>query len=221
MIGEYSGGREEALTAAHLYSDNFLAEQPAITAARARAAEIGSQEPTANTGALLRWLASVTDAANVVEVGTGAGVGVLWLAQGMPAEAVLTSIDNESEHVRLAREALKDAGIATNRVRFIVGEAVDVLSRLTDDGYDLIVWRGQPRDLALAIEQAYRLLRVGGVLVVERALWQWKVPDPAQRDDVTIAMREAAKVIRMDERWRSSLLPVSEGLLLATKAPVG
>jgi predicted O-methyltransferase YrrM len=217
MIAEFFGGREEALTAAHLFSDGFIAEPPAISTARTRAAEIGTQEPTANTGAFLRWLTSVLSATNVVEVGTGAGVGALWLLQGMDADGSLTSIDSESEHVRMAREGLKDLGVPANRVRFIVGEAVDVLSRLTDSGYDLIVWRGAPQDLAAGIDQAHRLLRDGGVLLVDRALWQWQVPDPAQRDEATIAMREGAKALRMDERWRTALLPVSEGLLLATK----
>lgn len=217
MIAEFGGGRGDALSAAHLFAEGFIPESPALTAARARGAELGTHEPTANVGAFLRWLVSVTAATTIVEVGTGAGVGVLWMAQGLGEDGSLTSIDAESEHVRLAREGLKDAGVAPSRVRFIVGSAVDVLSRLTDDGYDMIVWRGSPLDLASGIDQAHRLLRVGGVLVVDRALWQWRVPDPAQRDDHTIAMREAAKAVRMDERWRTALLPVSEGLLVATK----
>lgn len=220
MIAEFGAGRDDALAAAHLYSDNFAVESAAVIAARARAVEIGTQEPTANTGALLRWLTSVLSAANVVEVGTGAGVGVLWVVDQMSPEGVLTSIDSESEHVRMAREGLKDAGVLPSRVRFIVGDPVDVLSRLTDGGYDLIIWRHGPADLAVGIDQAHRLLREGGVLVIDRALWQWRVPDPAQRDDTTIAMREAVKSIKADERWRSTLLPVSEGVLLATKVAV-
>lgn len=216
MIGELGGGREEALIAAHLFSDAFIAEPPGVEQARARALEIGTAEPTANVGALLGWLVSVLGARNIVEVGTGTGVGVLWMAPALPDEGSITSIDVESEHVRLAREGLKEADIPAVRVRFIVGSPVDVLSRLTDGGYDLIVWRGSPLDLAAGVDQAHRLLRDGGVLLVDRALWQWRVPDPAQRDDVTIAMREAAKMLRSDKRWRISLLPVSEGVLLAT-----
>jgi predicted O-methyltransferase YrrM len=219
MIAEFGGDRDDALTAAHLFSDSFIAETAAITGARARAAEIGTVEPTANTGALLRWLVTMMGARNIVDVGTGAGVGLLWMAEALSDEGSITTIDAESEHVRLAREGLKDSGVAPARVRFIVGDPVDVLSRLTDSGYDLILWRGSPLDLAAGMDQAHRLLRDGGVMLVDRALWQWRVPDPAQRDDQTIAMREAGKTLRMDERWRSALLPVSEGLLLATKLP--
>lgn len=217
MSVDVGGGRDDALAAAHLFSDSFIAESPSITEARARAAEIGTIEPTSNTGAFLSWLATVISARTIVEVGTGTGVGVLWVAPVLGDDGSITSIDAEAEHIRLAREGVKEAGIPTSRVRFIVGSPVDVLSRLTDAGYDLVIWRGQPIDLAAGIDQAHRLLRTGGVLVVDRALWQWRVPDPAQRDEQTIAMREAAKAIRMDQRWRSTLLPVSEGLLLATK----
>lgn len=219
MIADLGGGRHDALAAAHLFSDAFIPEAPAVQGARARAAEIGTVEPTANVGALLQWLVSALGAKSIVDVGTGAGVGVLWMAQAWAEDGAITSIDVESEHVRLAREGLADAGIPAARVRFIVGSPVDVLSRLTDGGYDLIVWRSSPLDLPAACDQAHRLLREGGVLVVDRALWQWRVPDPAQRDEQTIAMREAAKALRMDERWRTLLLPVSEGVLLATKVP--
>lgn len=219
MIADIGGGREDALAAAHLFTDAFIAEAPALSGARARAAEIGTIEPTANIGALLRWLVTVLGARNIVDVGTGAGVGVLWMAQALGDDGAITSIDAESEHVRLAREGLAEAGLPASRVRFIVGSPVDVLSRLTDGGYDLIIWRSTPLDLPAGIDQAHRLLRTGGVLLIDRALWQWRVPDPSQRDEQTIAMREAAKAVRMDERWRSVLLPVSEGALLATKVP--
>ena len=83
MIAEFGAGRDDALAAAHLFADGYIAETPALTAARARGVELGSHEPTANVGAFLRWLISVNGAANVVEVGTGAGVGVLWMADAI------------------------------------------------------------------------------------------------------------------------------------------
>ncbi len=200
------------------FVESFLPEDAAVTAARARAAEVGSYEPSAGVGATLAFLAALVDARNVAESGTGCGVSALWLLRGMPAESALTSIDAESEYARLAREALVDAEISQHRVRLITGEPLEVLARLTDGAYDLLVLRNEPRDLAIAVEHAHRLLRAGGVLVVDRALWAGRVPDPAQRDESTIAMRELGKAIRADvSRWRPLLLPVGQGLLGAIR----
>lgn len=200
------------------FVEAFLPEDPAIIAARARASEVGSYEPSPAAGATLGFLASLVDARNVVESGTGCGVSALWLIRGMPTDSSLTSIDAESEYARLAREALGDAEISQHRVRLITGDPLEVLSRLTDGAYDLVILRNEPRDLATAVDHAHRLLRAGGVLVVDRALWSGRVPDPAQRDELTIAMRELGKSIRADfDRWKPLLLPVGEGLLLAIR----
>jgi predicted O-methyltransferase YrrM len=209
--------RESALSAAHGYVESFVTEHQSIANARGRGEEIGTSEPSPAVGALLSWLADLIDAKNVVDIGTGAGVSALWLSQGMNPEGVLTSIDAEAEHIRLARESISDAGLAPSRIRLIVGDCLDVLSRLADGAYDLVVWRGEPRDVASGVLEAQRLLRVGGVLVIDQALWHLRVPDPAQRDERTIALREVAKLIRSDESWRTSLLPIDQGLLLATK----
>ena len=63
-------------------------------------------------GAALRFLASVLDARAVVEIGTGTGVSGLWLLRGMRADGVLTTVDIEAEHQRLARETFTEAGVA-------------------------------------------------------------------------------------------------------------
>src|SRR5450631_709496 len=83
-------------------------------------------------GAALRFLAALLDARAVVEIGTGCGVSGVWLLRGMHPEGVLTTIDVEGEHQRLAKQTYAEAGIATNRVRLISGPALDVLPRLTD-----------------------------------------------------------------------------------------
>lgn len=200
------------------FVETFLPEEAAVAAARARSIEVGSYEPSPAVGATLAFLAALVDARNVAESGTGCGVSALWLLRGMPTDSALTSIDAESEFARLAREALNDAEISSHRVRLITGEPLEVLARLTDGAYDLLVLRNEPRDLALAVEHAHRLLRAGGVLVIDRALWAGRVPDPAQRDELTIAMRELGKAIRADvSRWKPLLLPMGQGLILAIR----
>lgn len=169
------------------------------------------------TGAVLRLVAAALRATAVVEVGTGTGVSGLWLLRGMAPEGVLTTIDSEAEHQRAAKEAFGEAGVRPTRVRTITGRALDVLPRLTDGGYDLVLVDGDPLELAATVEQALRLLRPGGVLAVAHALHGDRLPDPARRDAVTTAYREVTRTLRDDERLVPALLPSGDGLLLAAR----
>lgn len=202
----------------HSYSEGFISEDEILTNARARGVEVGAKDISQGTGAYLKFLAHLISAQSVVEVGTGSGVGSLWLLRGMIESGTLTSIDDEAEHARIARLTLAEAGIAPQRFRMITNPMIDVMSKLTDRAYDLVVLRSDPADLGFFLEEAHRILRTGGVVVVEAFFGGGKVGDPAQRDPRTIALREAGKSIRLaPESWVASLVPVGDGLLLATK----
>jgi predicted O-methyltransferase YrrM len=162
-------------------------------------------------------LAAALAARAVVEVGTGAGVSGLYLLRGMPEDGVLTSIDIETEHQKAAREAFAEAGIAANRTRLISGPALEVLPRLTDGAYDLVLLDADKKEYAEYLEQALRLLRPGGVLAFDNALWHDRVADPAQRDETTTTIRELGKAVRDNPELVSAMLPVGDGLLTAVK----
>ena len=168
-------------------------------------------------GAALRFLAALLDARAVVEIGTGCGVSGVWLLRGMHHDGVLTSIDSEPEHQRLARQAYADAGFASARSRLILGNALQVLPRLTDGGYDLVFCDAEKTEYPEYLAAAMRLLRVGGVVAFDNATWHDRVADPAQRDAATIAVREVGKAVRDDPRLVATLLPVGDGLLAAVK----
>lgn len=202
----------------HDYSETFIAEDSAKSAARARGVENGVTDVSQGAGAYLRQLAHQIKAQSVVEVGTGSGVGSLWLLEGMLSSGTLTSIDDEMEHTSIARIALADADIAQPRFRLITNSVMDVMTKLTDRAYDLVVFRHNPEDLSFAISEAHRILRSGGVFVIDNFFGGGKVPDPAQRDPKTIALRDAGKAIKGDtDSWVTSLAPIGDGLLLATK----
>ncbi|MPZ97067.1 MAG: methyltransferase domain-containing protein [Propionibacteriales bacterium] len=200
------------------YAEEFVAEDDVLAAARARAAEVGVVPVGSGAGAALRFLASVLEARAVVEVGTGTGVSGLWLLRGMRSDGVLTSVDFEAEHQRLAKESFTEAGITPQRVRLIAGSALDVLPRLTDGHYDLVFCDGDKQEYGQYLDEALRLLRPGGVVAFDNALWHDRVADPAQRDGDTVAIREVGKRVAEDETLLPVLLPVGDGLLLAQKA---
>ena len=199
------------------FADLYVPEDDGVVTARARAADLGVAAVSTGGGAALTVLAAGIRARNVVEIGTGAGISGLHLLAGMTADGVLTSIDVEAEYQRCAKEGFTSAGIAASRARLINGRALDVLPRLTDGAYDLVLVDGDRTEYPAYIPQALRVLRSGGVLVVAGALHGDRVADPTHRDAATVAVRESGRLVRDDENLSAVLLPLGDGLLVAVK----
>lgn len=200
------------------YTEEFVTEPEVIENARRRGLEFGDASPVGTgAGAMLRVVAAAVQARHVVEIGTGAGTSGLWLLSGMPDDGVLTTIDSSAEHQRAAREAYAEAGYAHQRTRVITGDAAEVLPRMTDGAYDLVVIDADKPGYPTYVEHAIRLLRPGGVLAMDNMLWHDQVADPAARDDRTRTLRDLGKAVREDEAFATTLLPVGDGLLVAVK----
>lgn len=213
--------REAAIStdksASWAHCEDFRPLDEVLLRAYDRAAELGCLSVSPGAGALLQTLAGVARAGAVVEIGTGAGVSGLWLLRGMTPDGVLTTIDTEAEHQRAAKAAFAEEGVRAHRARTITGRALEVLPRLTDAAYDLVLADADPQELAAYVEQSLRLLRPSGLLVLAHALGEDRVPDPARRDEVTTALREVARSLRDDDRVTAALVPTGDGLLLASR----
>lgn len=218
-----SGPTKEATIATGLkpaswsYAEQYVGEDEILTAARARAADMPAPPISPGGGATLRFVAALLDAKNVVEIGTGCGISGLWLMRGMRADGVLTSVDLEAEHQRAAKIAFTEAGIAAQRARLIPGAALEVLPRLTDGHYDVVFCDGDKQEYPQYLEQAMRLLRPGGAVAFDNALWHDRVADSSARDADTTAIRETLRLVSEDESLLELLLPVGDGLLVAQK----
>ena len=143
----------------------------------------------------------------------------MCILRGLGPQAVLTTIDSDVDHLRAAREAYAEAGVPGNRTRTISGRAADVLPRLTDAAYDLVFIDADKAGLPLYANQAIRLLKPGGMLMLNDALDQDKVADPAIRDQTTNILRQVGRTIRDHDQLVTALLPTGQGLLLAVKMP--
>lgn len=188
-----------------------------LQVARSMAEEVGLVPVQPGAGAALRLLAAAGGARAVVEIGTGTGVSGLWLLGGMRPDGILTTIDREAEHQRMARRIFLEAGYQPSRTRIITGRALDVLPRLSDGAYDLIFVDGDRDEYPACVSEALRLLRPGGVLAISGALAGGRIADPAARDPQTVLLRELARALREAEDWLPALLPVGDGLLVAVK----
>jgi predicted O-methyltransferase YrrM len=199
------------------FAEDFVPEPETRTEARAAAAPLGVASVGRGAASTLTFLARAVQARAVVEIGTGGGVSGLALFAGMQPEGILTSVDVEPGNQQTARRSFLAVGIPTQRFRLIAGAALDVLPRLSDGAYDLVLVDGDPMEYPEYVEQGLRLLRHGGVIVVDHALLGDRTADPAQTDEETESVRAALELVRDHEDLVPALLPVGDGLLVAVK----
>lgn len=189
-----------------------IVEPASIARARAHAVELGAAPISAAVGSQIAVLAAATNARSIVEIGTGAGVSGLWLLHGAP-QAVLTSIDNEPEHLAAARQAFADARVPATRARFITGRASDVLPRMNEASYDIVLIDADPEKVIEYVGHGLRLVRTGGMVLVPRVLAGGRVADPVQRDEVTGAYRSLVQETQESSAVLATVSPAGEGLL--------
>ena len=198
------------------YAEDYSSEPESIRSARKHADELGVESVTPATGAQLAVIAGLTQAKNIVEVGTGAGVSSLWLLSASN-DSVLTTIDSEPEYQNVAKENFRASSIQANRVRTITGKAVNVMGNMAESAYDLVFLDIDPQYLEEILPTAVSLVRPKGALVVAHALWRDRVPNPALRDDETSAMRSVLRAFESSEDFTSAVSMVGDGLLVVYK----
>lgn len=198
------------------FAETFVQEDYYMQLARKNGEEIGVQDPSPAVGNFLKFVTQLISAKSVIEIGTSSGVGGLWVLQGLSSDGVLTTIDAEREHSKIARNIFEEADIAVTKYRIITGNLIDVVGKLADDSYELLITR-DAMDLFEVVQESHRLLKRGGLLVVDQALSGGKVADTTQRDPESISRRDAIKVIKEDARWNSSVIPIGAGILVANK----
>lgn len=206
------------VTWAGMTADEFLPEDDPLICARRNAAEVGGAAPVNPlVGAALRFVAAAVGARSVVEIGTGCGTSGIWLLRGMRPGSVLTSVDVEPEHQRLARAAFQAAGFPASRYRLIGGLALEVLPRLADGAYDLVFCDADRLEYGDYLSAAVRLLRPGGIVVFNGVLPGSNAIERMPAEAEVSAAAELREQVRADEHLVPLLLPVGNGLLAAAK----
>jgi len=198
------------------FSENYPHEDFYMQQARKNGGELGAKDPSTGSAGFISTIATMVHAKSIVEIGTGSGVGALWLFDGADKECSITSIDTDRENSIGAKGILEEAGYSQHRFRFITGNGLEVVNKLADATYDLVVIR-VAEDLVDLIQESLRLLKDSGVLIIDNVLDGGRVADPTQRDFESISRRDAIKSIKEDSRWRSTIVPIGGGLVLAVK----
>jgi len=200
------------------FLEERVVESPAIERARRASLEHGIDPITASTGQYIATIATAIDARSIIEVGTGLGVGTLWLAHACP-DANITTIDSELDHHVTVRELISQAGIAPSKVRLITEKALDVLPKLNESSYDLVIIDADFTNVQAYVDHALTLVKPRGSVIVAGALADDLVSDPAKRDDRTSAYRWLLKALEDREDVSHALNMVGDGLVHIVRAP--
>ena len=168
---------------------------------------------SADTGKLLQVLLTAIGAVRVLEVGTLGGYSAIWIARGLPPGGRLLSIEIDPAHAEFARRHVRRAGL-DDRVEIRVGGALDILASLDGERFDAIFLDADKEPLPTYLEWALRLVRPGGLVIADNALWGGRVLDEHPRDAATAGVRELNRRMASDPRIASILVPTHDGVVV-------
>jgi len=200
------------------YISNFIVpdDLPVLDAITAEQNARNDTRPNVGleVGRLLGLLICMTDAKRVLEFGTCLGYSAVWLANALrETGGHLTSVELDTGLVVSARAYIQQADLA-DCVEVIEGDAAQ-LARTLDGPYDLILQDSAKFLYADMLEDCIRLLRPGGVLAVDDALFKpMGIPEK-----FSAPVHRTNELAFADSRLYCTLLPIGDGLLLCVKQP--
>jgi len=159
-------------------------------------------------GKLLQLLVQISGARRVLEVGTLGGYSTIWLARGLPADGQIVTLEIDAEHARVAAANFAAAGV-DDRVRIVVGAALDSLPKLADeagDPFDLAFIDADKVNNASYVEWAIRLGRPGTVIIVDNVVRRGAITDAASTDEAVIGTRAVLELLSNDPRLDATAL---------------
>lgn len=198
----------------------FAEEDPVLEDARRRsdAEELPQIQVPPATGRLVQVLIRLSGAERVLEVGTLGGYSAVWIARGLPPHGRLLTLEKEARHAAVARETLRQAGFA-DRSEVRVGEAMDLLEGL-DETFDVVFLDADKENLVRYLDHGARLLRPGGLLLVDNALWRGLVVDPEEGSPGAY-VDGFNRALAADRRFLATVVPVGDGVAVGVRLPDG
>jgi caffeoyl-CoA O-methyltransferase len=202
--------------------ESISAPLPAALAAIEAAAEpLDVPIVDRHSGRVLSALAG--DRRRIVEVGTAYGYSTAWMALGQPADGTIVTIDPDRERTELARGWWRQAGIADERITVVSAKALEAFAArepALDGPFDMAFIDALKPEYAAYLDALIDgRLAPRALVVADNVLWSGRVSGsrPARPNDAnTAALRRFCERVLGDGRFRSSILPLGDGLLVAT-----
>jgi caffeoyl-CoA O-methyltransferase len=171
-------------------------------------------------GQLMGLLVELLGARRALEIGVFTGYSSTAVALALPPDGRLVACDLSQEWTNVARRYWREAGVES-KIDLRLGPALASLDALVRDGqagsFDFAFIDADKTSYGDYYERCLILLRAGGLLAVDNALWSGAVADPSDQRENTRAIRALNAKVSADERVSASLVPIGDGLFLARK----
>jgi len=201
---------------------NWLRESPLKRRLRDETAKMprAGMQISAHQGQQIGLLAHAIGARRAVEVGTFTGYSSLCIAEALPPDGKLWCCDVSEEWTSVARRYWKEAGLA-DRIALTIAPALKTLDWLLAQGLtgqlDLAFIDANKNDYDAYYERCLKLVRRGGIILVDNVLWRGRVANLAEKDEDTKAIRALSAKLKTDERVDLALFAVGDGMSCALK----
>ena len=202
---EHSSGQDELM-------ERLSAETEEV------AGEMAIMQAAPEQGALMTVLVRAIGARRAIEVGTFTGYGAISIARGLPPDGYLLTLDVSEEWTEVARRYVDQAGLS-GKVEIRIGPAVEALRALEDEGsFDFAFIDADKAEYPQYYEECLRLLRGGGLIMLDNVFRGGTVVDPQAEDSPQLrGTRQVNEMVHTDERVEAAMIGVADGITLAVK----
>ncbi len=172
------------------------------------------------TDAFLQLMIRLIGATRIIEIGTFTGSGSLAMALALPEDGRVVACDVSADWTAIGRKHWQQAGVA-HKIDLRLAPASETIAALLQDGqagrFDMAFIDADKTGYDAYYEGCLKLVRPGGLLVLDNMLWGGDVADPDVHDADTDALRALNLKIQKDERVDFCLLSADDGILLARR----
>jgi caffeoyl-CoA O-methyltransferase len=207
----------------YAYLTTEVSREPAILAdLRRETAEHprAGMQISPEQGQFMQMLVKLLGAKKGIEIGVFTGYSSLATILAMPADGTIVACDVSEEFTAVARRYWERADV-DERISLKLAPANETLDALLADGqagtFDFAFIDADKSSYDGYYERCLELLRAGGLIAVDNALWSGAVADPGVTDPDTSALRALNAKMKADERVDFSMVPIGDGLALARK----
>ena len=165
-------------------------------------------------GGLLQTLIRISGAVNVLEIGMFTGYSALKMAEVLPQNGTLDTCELMDKHIKTATEWFKKSKNGF-KITIHKGPAIQSLEKMKGLLFDMVFIDADKVNYPKYHKVALKLLKIGGIGVLDNMLWSGKVIDPLDKE--SIALRETAELIINNDRLSPLLLPVRDGVMIYHK----
>ena len=172
-------------------------------------------------GRLLSMLSHMLRPKRILELGTFTGYSALCLAEGLPENGKLVTIEHNDELEDRIRRNLAKSPLG-DKIELIIGDAVEVIrsqkSEISNQFFDLVFMDADKREYCAYLEAVYPLVPVGGFIIADNTLWDGHIIDPAyDKDKQTQGLRTFNDLLAADKRFEQVIVPLRDGLTIIRK----